>query len=113
MALLRDPTRRVAHRARVAEPPVDVLGRLSRPQDQAHDRPVDEIDLRATSRVRELLAPDGRFMGNCGNRDDIAAPEGDCGVLTPYPDCPGLTAEFYRGGETVPFATEQAWHDSF
>lgn len=58
---------------------------------------------------RYRLAPDGRFMGNCGNRDDIAAPEGDCGVLTPDPDCRGLNGEFYDGGESVPTTTERAW----
>ncbi|MCC6563582.1 hypothetical protein IT087_01685 [Candidatus Uhrbacteria bacterium] len=56
------------------------------------------------------LAPDGRFLGNCGNRD-LTGEAGNCGILTPTANCRTLNGEFYRGGETVPYRTQVYTHE--
>ncbi|MCK9360685.1 hypothetical protein M0Q28_00455 [Patescibacteria group bacterium] len=56
------------------------------------------------------LAPDGRFLGNCGNRD-LTGEAGNCGILTPTASCRTLNGEFFRGGETVPYRTQVYTHE--
>lgn len=54
------------------------------------------------------LAPDGRFLGNCGNRDLIGE-AGNCGILTPDPGCRNMLGEFFHGGESTPYRTQGYW----
>lgn len=48
------------------------------------------------------LGADGKFYGNCGNRG-MSGEQGNCGILTPSPNCETLFGEFFHGGELTPY----------